>query len=155
LNLGGGLLVLLIGALVAYISYKFVARQRFMRQLRIGRITVEELKTNSTLEKNWSSWICATLWILRPTPKPFPALFAWMPRNWRKGQPVAPRPRSHPLLHLTKRSYECPCGAHPANHGIRRIRPLQGGLEAWRQRGYPVHNATLTQITGVVPAATS
>jgi membrane protein DedA with SNARE-associated domain len=45
LNLGGGLLVLLIGALVAYISYKFVARQRFMRQLRIGRITVEELKT--------------------------------------------------------------------------------------------------------------
>jgi membrane protein DedA with SNARE-associated domain len=45
LNLGGGLLVLLIGALVAYISYKFIARQRFMRQLRIGRITVEELKT--------------------------------------------------------------------------------------------------------------
>jgi membrane protein DedA with SNARE-associated domain len=45
LNLGGGLLVLLIGALVAYISYKFIARQRFMRQLRIGRITVEELKS--------------------------------------------------------------------------------------------------------------
>jgi membrane protein DedA with SNARE-associated domain len=45
LNLGGGLLVLLIGALVTYISYKFIARQRFMRQLRIGRITVEELKT--------------------------------------------------------------------------------------------------------------
>jgi len=44
LNLGGGLLVLLIGALVSYIAYKFIARQRFMRQLRIGRITVEELK---------------------------------------------------------------------------------------------------------------
>jgi membrane protein DedA with SNARE-associated domain len=44
LNLGGGLLVLLIAALVSYISYKFIARQRFMRQLRIGRITVEELK---------------------------------------------------------------------------------------------------------------
>jgi membrane protein DedA with SNARE-associated domain len=45
LNLGGGLLVLLIAALVSYIAYKFIARQRFMRQLRIGRITVEELKS--------------------------------------------------------------------------------------------------------------
>jgi hypothetical protein len=44
LSLGGWLLVLLIGALISYISYKFIARQRFMRQLRIGRITVEELK---------------------------------------------------------------------------------------------------------------
>jgi len=45
LSLGGWLLVLLIGALASYITYKFIARQRFMRQLRIGRITVEELKT--------------------------------------------------------------------------------------------------------------
>jgi membrane protein DedA with SNARE-associated domain len=45
LRLGGWLLVLLIGVLASYIIYKFVARQRFMRQLRIGRITVEELKT--------------------------------------------------------------------------------------------------------------
>jgi rhodanese-related sulfurtransferase len=34
----------LIGGLVSYITYKFLARQRFMRQLRIGRITVDELK---------------------------------------------------------------------------------------------------------------
>jgi membrane protein DedA with SNARE-associated domain len=45
LSLGGWLLVLLVAGLVSYISYKFIARQRFMRQLRIGRITVEELKT--------------------------------------------------------------------------------------------------------------
>src|SRR5579863_2679339 len=39
MSLGGWLLVLLIVALVSYIAYKFIARQRFMRQLRIGRIT--------------------------------------------------------------------------------------------------------------------
>ena len=27
-----------------YIAYKFIARQRFLRQLRIARITVDELK---------------------------------------------------------------------------------------------------------------
>jgi membrane protein DedA with SNARE-associated domain len=42
--LGGWLLVLLVGALAAYIAYKFIARQRFLRQLRISRITVDELK---------------------------------------------------------------------------------------------------------------
>jgi membrane protein DedA with SNARE-associated domain len=42
--LGGWLLVLLLGALAAYIAYKFVARQRFLRELRISRITVDELK---------------------------------------------------------------------------------------------------------------
>src|ERR1700674_3293150 len=44
LNLGGWLLVILIGILVSYIAYKFIARQRFLRELRIGRITVDELK---------------------------------------------------------------------------------------------------------------
>jgi membrane protein DedA with SNARE-associated domain len=44
-RLGGSLLVLLIALLGAYIAYKFIARQRFLRELRIGRITPEELKT--------------------------------------------------------------------------------------------------------------
>ena len=43
-SLGGWLLVLAVGALATYIGYKYVARQRFLRELRIARITVEELK---------------------------------------------------------------------------------------------------------------
>ena len=43
-SLGGWLLVLLVGSLAAYITYKFIARQRFLRELRISRITVDELK---------------------------------------------------------------------------------------------------------------
>jgi len=44
LALGGTLFILLIGAMAAYIAYKFIARQRFLRELRISRITPEELK---------------------------------------------------------------------------------------------------------------
>jgi len=43
-SLGGWLLVLAVGALAAYIAFKFIARQRFLRELRIARITVDELK---------------------------------------------------------------------------------------------------------------
>jgi membrane protein DedA with SNARE-associated domain len=42
--LGGWLVVLLVAIVVAYISYKFIARQRFLRELRISRISVDELK---------------------------------------------------------------------------------------------------------------
>src|ERR1700738_3441239 len=43
-RLGGWLLVILIAMLASYIAYKFIARQRFLRELRIGRISVDELK---------------------------------------------------------------------------------------------------------------
>src|ERR1700726_2891149 len=43
-HLGSGLVILVIGALAAYIAYKFIARQRFLRELRIARITADELK---------------------------------------------------------------------------------------------------------------
>lgn len=43
-SLGGWLAVLIIGALGGYIAWKFIGRQRFLRELRIGRITPEELK---------------------------------------------------------------------------------------------------------------
>jgi membrane protein DedA with SNARE-associated domain len=43
-ELGGWLLVLLGGSLAAYILWKWTARQKFLRELRIARITPEELK---------------------------------------------------------------------------------------------------------------
>jgi len=44
LHLGIGLLVLLAVGLLLYIAWKYVQRQRFLRSLRISRITPEELK---------------------------------------------------------------------------------------------------------------
>ena len=43
-RLGISLVTLLVGGLAAYISWKFFQRQRFLRELRIARITPEELK---------------------------------------------------------------------------------------------------------------
>src|ERR1700688_5112957 len=43
-SFGGHLGAVLLTAFALYIAYKFIARQRFIRQLRIARITVGELK---------------------------------------------------------------------------------------------------------------
>lgn len=42
---GGWLGVIVGGALGAYVAYKFLARRRFLRQLRIARISADELKS--------------------------------------------------------------------------------------------------------------
>jgi membrane protein DedA with SNARE-associated domain len=43
-HLGSGLLVLLLGSLAAYVGYKYYQRRRFIHELRIARISPEELK---------------------------------------------------------------------------------------------------------------
>ena len=43
-TLGGWTLVLAVAALIAYIAFKYYARRKFLRELRIARITVDELK---------------------------------------------------------------------------------------------------------------
>jgi membrane protein DedA with SNARE-associated domain len=44
IELGTWLVVILAGGLAAYISWKYVQRQRFLRSLRIARISAEELR---------------------------------------------------------------------------------------------------------------
>ncbi|HWM78647.1 MAG TPA: rhodanese-like domain-containing protein, partial [Methylomirabilota bacterium] len=43
-QLGSWTLALLAAALAGYIAWKFISRQRFLRKIRIARITPEELK---------------------------------------------------------------------------------------------------------------
>ena len=44
-QLGGALLAVLLGALAAYVAWKFYRRQAFLRRLRMARINPEELKS--------------------------------------------------------------------------------------------------------------
>jgi len=43
-SLGSSLLVVLAGGLAAYVAWKYVQRHRFIRSLRVARITPDELK---------------------------------------------------------------------------------------------------------------
>ena len=43
-RLGAWVLAIAVGALVGYVAWKWVARQRFLRRIRIARISPEELK---------------------------------------------------------------------------------------------------------------
>jgi membrane protein DedA with SNARE-associated domain/rhodanese-related sulfurtransferase len=146
--LGGWVLVILVGALASYIGWKYIARQRFIRELRISRITVEELKDK--IDKGEDLVIVDLRHSLdfEADPETIPGAFRMDAKELREKNDRLPHDRQI-ILYCT-----CPNEATSAQlaillrkQGVQHIRPLQGGLDAWRERGYPVHNATLTQIS--------
>ena len=54
LRWGGWLVAVLAGGLAAYVLWKFIQRRRFLRQLRIARITPKELMDKLTAKENIS-----------------------------------------------------------------------------------------------------
>jgi len=138
-SLGSGLLVLIVAAMGGYILYKFIARQRFLRELRISRITVEELK-----EKMDEGEEVMVVDLRHPLdfdadPETIPGAFRIDAKELEEKNDRLPRDREV-ILYCT-----CPNEATSARlalllrrQGIKHIRPLQGGLDAWREQGYPV-----------------
>ena len=135
----GWFLVLLVVALVANVIWKYVQRQKFIRSLRVSRMTVDELKTaidrgerpfvvdlRHKLEFLVNPRTVSTA--VRISPDELPLRHAEIPRD------------REVVLYCT-----CPSEATSAKVamelkkiGITRVRPLMGGLQAWENQGYPM-----------------
>lgn len=148
-RLGGGLFVLVIGALAAYILYKFAARQKFLRDLRISRISVEDLK------KKIDDGEQLTIVDLRHS-LDFEADPEWIPGAFRMDAGEL-REKADPLPNAREVILYCTCPNEATSasvalllrkKGIKHIRPLKGGLDAWRERGYPVEKNAAKAASG-------
>jgi membrane protein DedA with SNARE-associated domain len=94
--------------------WKFVSRQRFLRKIRIARITPEQLK--AMIDSGEALLIVgrARPHRLRVRADDHPGCAASDDRGARRASPGDPaRARDRPVLHLTQRSLERPCGADP------------------------------------------
>jgi membrane protein DedA with SNARE-associated domain/rhodanese-related sulfurtransferase len=122
-----------------YLAFKYVQRQRLLRQLRIDRITPEELRRSLDAGAN------LTIVDLRHPAEvereglKLAGAVVIRPEDLRLGAHDIPRDREI-ILYCT-----CPNEATSARlalqlkkAGIRKVRPLAGGLEAWQKKGYPV-----------------
>ena len=140
LNRIGGIVGMLIaGLLVAYIAFKWWQRLRFYRELRMARISVAGLHEmiqagaapiivdvrSTTARALEPCWIPGAIHI------PLQAVGEHM-RELPRGQDI--------VLYCA-----CPSEASAArvakilkNHGFKKVRPLQGGLDAWIAAGHPV-----------------
>ena len=136
---GGSLVVLIAGALALYIAYKFIHRQLVLRKLRIARITADQLKQ---MMDNGHEMMIVDLrqpLDIQADPYTIPGALRMAMEELEQRHHEIPRDRDV-ILYCA-----CPNEATAARmalllkkNGITRVRPLAGGVEAWRQRNYPL-----------------
>jgi membrane protein DedA with SNARE-associated domain/rhodanese-related sulfurtransferase len=137
--LGGGLLVLLLAALGSYILWKWQNRRRFLRKLRIARITPEELKRRMDARDDLVIVDLRHSLEFDAEPQTISGAVHMDPADLEEVVDVIPRDREIVLF------CSCPNEATAAqmalllrSRGIERIRPLAEGLDGWRKRGFPM-----------------
>jgi len=147
-RLGRGTLVLLVSLLVAYVAFKYIQRQRALRQMRMARITPEELRRKQESGEEVFIVDLRSMAAVESDPSLIPGarhLLGDQVESWHR---EIPRDREVVLY------CSCPNEASAAyaalilyRRGITKVRPLLGGIDAWRELKYPTAPALTVKIT--------
>ncbi|MFO0732104.1 MAG: VTT domain-containing protein [Nitrospiraceae bacterium] len=144
--------VLLVG-LVGFIGYKYYHRQKFIRDLRMAKISVDELKRRLDAGEAITIVDVRHPLSLELDPEMIPGAMNFLLEEIEHRHHEIPRDREI-VLYCT-----CPNEVSSARtafmlkkKGIHRVRPLEGGLDAWRDRQFPVERrVNIALNAGAVP----
>jgi membrane protein DedA with SNARE-associated domain/rhodanese-related sulfurtransferase len=138
-RLGKGALVVLGSLFVAYIAFKYIQRQRTLRKLQTARITVEELRQRQEVGGEVFIVDLRSPMAVQSDPYRIPCAQHLLMDKVEEWLPIIPRDQEVVLY------CSCPNEASAARtafllykRGITRVRPLLGGMDAWRERNYPL-----------------
>ncbi|MGD9853014.1 MAG: VTT domain-containing protein [Nitrospirales bacterium] len=137
--------------LVAYIAYKFAHRQWVLRELRMARITVDELK--GMMDHGHKVFVLDLRGALDHQADPYTIPGALRMTAEELEQRHGDIPRQGDVILFCA----CPNEATAARmalllrrSGITKVRPLAGGLAAWRERNFPLEAYPEAVPTGLV-----
>jgi membrane protein DedA with SNARE-associated domain/rhodanese-related sulfurtransferase len=153
-DIGGSTLGLIVVIVGLYIGYKFWQRRNLLRELRTARITVAELRQKLETGEN-------------------PVILDLRSRAELEQDPSVIRGAIHLVLdEVEKRRHEfphdrdivvycsCPNEATAARvalllqrHGFTRVRPLLGGINAWREQNYPMETPGSIVVSALAPGS--
>jgi len=138
-NLGASAVAVVVGLLALYLGYKYFQRHRLLKELRTTRITVDELY------KKLQAGDAPVIVDLRSAaevqrdPSLIQGARHMTIEELKSWQREIPADREIVLY------CSCPNEVTSAKmalllqrNGIKRVRPLMGGLDAWRERNYPI-----------------
>ncbi|MBZ5644663.1 MAG: VTT domain-containing protein [Acidobacteriia bacterium] len=155
--LGEWLLVIVLAGFTGYILWKFYKRRKFLKNLRIARITPEELKGKIDSGEDVIIVDLRHALEFESQPETIPGALHMDAAELEEASEAIPRDREIVLF------CACPNEVTAArlalllrSHGITRIRPLAEGYEGWRSRGFPlalaVADPTVAQDPKPLPA---
>jgi len=137
-SLGSGALGVVAGLAALYIGYKYFQRRRLLNQLRTARITVDELHQKLETGENPIILDLRSDAELERDPSLIRGARHMTLEEVKLRQHEIPRDRDIVLY------CSCPNEVSSARmalllqrNGVLRVRPLLGGIDAWRERNYP------------------
>jgi membrane protein DedA with SNARE-associated domain/rhodanese-related sulfurtransferase len=144
--LSRALFALLLVGLLLYIGQKYLNRLQFLRKLRIGRISPEELMQRMNRREDITIIDLRYAMEVKSYPETIPGAVRIDAAELEEGFEAIPSDREVVLF------CSCPNEATSAQMalrlrslGITRIRPLAGGLAGWRNRGFPLQQLELEE----------
>ncbi len=148
-HLGSWILAVIVVALGAYIGGKYISRQRFLRKMRIARITPEELKTKLDGGEEMIVVDVRDRIDFDAEPAIIPGALHLTTEELEARHTEIPREREI-VLYCTCPSEETSARAALLlrRRGIEKIRPLAGGYHGWRDRGYPMTELAMASNGG-------
>ena len=136
-GLGGWAPIVGVILLAAFVGGKWVQRRRFYRSLRMARISVNELKRLIDVGANPVVFDVRTATARQRDPQRIPGALAFDPSQMDAVAAELPDEREV-ILYCS-----CPSEASAASiarllmdRGVRSVRPLAGGLQAWIDAGF-------------------
>jgi membrane protein DedA with SNARE-associated domain/rhodanese-related sulfurtransferase len=137
-GLGGSAFGVVAGLAALYIGYKYYQRQRLLNELRMARITVDELYQKQKAGETLVILDLRSHVELDQNPALIYGAVHMTMEEVQLRQQEIPRDRDI-ILYCS-----CPNEVSSARvalqlhrKGIARVRPLLGGIDAWRERNYP------------------
>jgi membrane protein DedA with SNARE-associated domain/rhodanese-related sulfurtransferase len=137
-RLGTGALALIVGLLALYLGYKFYQRHRLLKELRMARITVDELNQRLEAGENVTILDLRSAGEVERNPLLIRSARHMTMEELKLRKSEIPRDRDI-ILYCS-----CPNEVSSARmalllqrNGFTRVRPLLGGLDAWREKNYP------------------
>jgi len=135
----GWLLIIIVIGLAGFIGYRFYHRRKFLRDLRMAKISVDELKKRMDAGDPITVVDVRHPLAMGLDPEAIPGALNFSLEEVEYRHHELPRDREI-VLYCT-----CPNEISSARtamllkkKGIHRVRPLEGGLDAWRARNFPV-----------------
>jgi membrane protein DedA with SNARE-associated domain/rhodanese-related sulfurtransferase len=133
-------LVLIVLVFIAYVFWKWLQRKRFIRQLIMDRISVDEVRRLMD-ENRLGMVIDVRSPMSQQITGRIPGAVTVDPQNL-KFDLIAVEPQSEVVVYCA-----CPNEATAAKvakaliqHGFKRVRPLHGGIDAWIEAGHAVEH---------------
>jgi rhodanese-related sulfurtransferase len=131
----------MLAALLAFVAWKFIERQRLIRSLRVARIAPSELKQKLDAGESVLIVDLRDRLDFDANPHQIPTAVRFAPDELEARHLELPRDRDL-ILYCT-----CPNEATSARaalrlhrRGITRVRPLYGGLQSWSDLDFPLES---------------